>query len=129
MIQAPTDNEVSVDFVKLAEIAQQSEISSTLLADVLGTDTMEIAESLGIGFDALQSEEVAQSRMSQTRLRELVEILVKIEPLMGSANSAFTRYRNELLPNYGASAEQLIKEGRANSVCHYIDRMTAGGYN
>ncbi len=129
MIQAPTDNEVSVDFVKLAEIAQQSEISSTLLADVLGTDTKEIAESLEIGFDALQSEEVAQSRMSQTRLRELVEILVKMEPLMGSANSAFTWYRSELLPSFGASAEQLVKEGRAISVCRYIERMTAGGYN
>ncbi len=129
MIQAPTDNEDSVDFVKLAEIAQQCEISATLLADVLGTDTKEIAESLGITLDALHSVEEVRSQISQTRLLELVEILVKIEPLMGSANSAFTWYRNELHPSYGASAEQLVKEGRANSVCHYIDRMTAGGYN
>ena len=45
---------------------------------------MIVAETLGLAVDAISKKDRIRSSMTQTRLRELVEILDKVEPLMGS---------------------------------------------
>ena len=115
--------------MKLDEIVEEEVISPTLLAGLLRTHKKEVAETLGLAVDAISRKERIQSPITQSRLREMVEILNKVEPLMGSTITAYAWYRSEPLPSFGGvTPEQLVKEGRANAVRKYLDRMMAGGY-
>ena len=113
----------------LDSIVENEIISPALLVAQLRTQKREVAETLGLPPDALSRSTRIGSRKTQTRLREMVEILNQVEPLMGSAITAYAWYRSEPLPSFGEmTAEHLVKEGRARSVRRYLARMMAGGY-
>ena len=113
----------------LKKIVEDNVISPTLLAAQLRTQKREVAETLGLSMDAITRTQRIDSPKTQSRLREMVEILNKVEPLMGSSITAYAWYRSEPLPSFGGgTAEQMVKEGRANAVRNYLDRMMAGGY-
>ncbi|MCY4129996.1 MAG: MbcA/ParS/Xre antitoxin family protein [Gammaproteobacteria bacterium] len=115
--------------MKLDRIVEEDVISPTLLAGLLRTHKKEVAETLGLAVDAISRKERIRSAMTQTRLREMVEILNKVEPLMGSPITAYAWYRSEPLPSFGGiTPEHLVKEGRAEDVRRYLDRMMSGGY-
>lgn len=115
--------------MNLKKIVNDDVISPSLLASVLRTHKKEVAETLGLATDAISRKERIRSRATQTRLREMVEILHKVEPLMGSSITAYAWFRSEPLPSFGGmTPEQLVREGRANAVHRYLDRMMAGGY-
>lgn len=115
--------------MRLAKIVEDDLISPTLLAGLLRTHKKEVAETLGLAVDAISRKDRIRSAMTQTRLREMVEILNKVEPMMGSPITAYAWYRSEPLPSFGGDTpEQLVKEGRAEVVRSYLDRMMAGGY-
>ena len=60
-------------------------------------------------------------------LRELVEVLNKVEPRFGSELMAYAWYRSEPLPGFdGRTAMQLVQEGKAQQVLEYIDAVDAG---
>ena len=64
---------------------------------------------------------------TQRRLRELVEVLNKVEPRFGSELMAYAWYRSEPLPGFdGRTAMQLVQEGKAQQVLEYIDAVDAG---
>ena len=115
--------------MNLKKIVERDVISPTRLASHLRTQKREVAETLGLSMDAITRTNRIDSPKTQSRLREMVEILNKVEPLMGSSITAYAWYRSEPLPSFGGlTAEQLVKDGRANSVRRYLDRMMAGGY-
>ena len=63
----------------------------------------------------------------QRRLRELVEVLNKVEPRFGSELMAYAWYRSEPLPGFdGRTAMQLVQDGKAQQVLEYIDAVDAG---
>ena len=67
------------------------------------------------------------SDKTQRRLREMVEVLNKVEPRFGSALLAYAWYRSEPLPGFdGRTAMQLVREGRASDVLDAIDAVDAG---
>lgn len=115
--------------MELDKIVEEEVISPTLLAGLLRTHKKEVAETLGLAVDAISRRDRIRSAMTQTRLREMVEILNKVEPLMGSPITAYAWYRSEPLPSFGGvTPEQLVKEGRSNDVRQYLDRTMSGGY-
>ena len=115
--------------MELKKIVEDDVISPTRLAALLRTQKKEVAETLGLSMDAITRAHRIDSPKTQSRLREMVEILNKVEPLMGSSVTAYAWYRSEPLQSFGGvTAEQLVKDGRANSVRRYLDRMMAGGY-
>jgi hypothetical protein len=64
---------------------------------------------------------------TQKRLREMVEILNRVEPRFGSALIAYAWFRSEPLAGFGGqSAMQLVQDGRADEVMAYIDAVDAG---
>jgi hypothetical protein len=94
---------------------------------VLRTTSEEIARSAGLGKDAIQRKDRLRSDKTQRRLREVTEIINKVEPRFGSALMAYAWYRSEPLPGFsGLTAMQLVREGRANEVLDYIDAVDAG---
>ena len=65
----------------------------------------------------------------ETRLRELIEILNRVLPWAGSPLAAYAWYRSQSLPSFGdITPEQLVRDGRADDVRHYLDRIAAGGF-
>ena len=71
----------------------------------------------------------SRSDKTQRRLREMVEIINKVEPRFGSAMMAYAWYRSEPLPGFsGLTAMQLVRSGRADDVLEYVDAVDAGVY-
>ncbi len=97
------------------------------IADALQTTSEEIARTAGLGKDAIQRKDRLKSNKTQRRLREMVEVINKVEPRFGSALIAYAWYRSEPLPGFsGQTAMQLVRDGRADDVLDYVDAVDAG---
>ena len=113
--------------MNLAAIADQSLFSPSLLAAVLLTTQDDIARTIGLGRDAVARKDRVASAKTQTRLREMAEIVNRVEPRFGSALLAYAWMRSEPLPGYGGlTAMHLLQQGRAGEVMDLIDAVDAG---
>jgi Protein of unknown function (DUF2384) len=122
-----TGNSGRTDGMNLAEYAEGGLFSPRKIADALRTTSAEIARTAGLGIDAVQRKTRIRSDRTQRRLREMTEILNKVEPRFGSALMAYAWYRSQPLPGFaGMTAMQLVRDGRADDVLEYIDAVDAG---
>ncbi len=97
------------------------------IADAFRTTSEEVARTAGLGKDAVQRKDRVRSDKTQRRLREMIEIINKVEPRFGSSLMAYAWYRSEPLPGFsGQTAMQLVRSGRADDVLDYIDAVDAG---
>ena len=113
----------------LAQFSDNGLFAPRKIADALRTTSAEVARSAGLGRDAVQRKDRLGSDRTQRRLREMVEVLNKVEPRFGSALMAYAWYRSEPLPGFsGQTAMQLVRDGRAEEVLDYIDAVDAGLY-
>lgn len=97
------------------------------IANAFRTTSEEVARTAGLGKDAVQRKDRVRSDKTQRRLREMVEIVNKVEPRFGSTLIAYAWYRSEPLPGFsGMTAMQLVRESRAEDVLDYIDAVDAG---
>ncbi len=111
----------------LAQYADNGMFAPRKIADALRTTSEEIARTAGLGKDAIQRKERIRSDKTQRRLREMIEIVNKVEPRFGSALMAYAWYRSEPLSGFsGQTAMQLVREGRAGEVLEFIDAVDAG---
>lgn len=111
----------------LAHYADDGMFAPAKIARAFRTTSDEVARSAGLGRDAVQRKDRVRSDKTQRRLREMVEIINKVEPRFGSALMAFAWYRSEPLAGLsGQTAMQLVKSGRADDVLEYIDAVDAG---
>jgi len=117
---------------------------ATFLQDVLGGDgdiatdrlvlalritRTELAAALGLSRDSVSKVARLKSRATQTRLRDVAEIINRVLPWAGSVPQAFAWYRAQPLPAFGdRTPEDLVKEGRAGAVKDYLSRIAIGGY-
>ncbi|EGX99975.1 hypothetical protein AZA_89859 [Nitrospirillum viridazoti Y2] len=113
--------------MSLTQYADHGLFAPAKIADSLRTTSEEIARSAGLGRDAIQRKDRLRSAKTQRRLREMVEVINKVEPRFGSALIAYAWYRSEPLPGFaGQTAMQLVRDGRADDVLEYIDAVDAG---
>jgi len=113
----------------LAQYADDGVFAPKKIADAFRTTSEEIARTAGLGKDAVQRKDRVRSDKTQRRLREMVEIVNKVEPRFGSGLMAYAWYRSEPLPGFsGRTAMQLVREGRADDVLEFIDAVDAGVY-
>ena len=111
----------------LAQYAVDGLFAPRRIAETLRTTSEEIARTAGLGKDAIQRKDRIGSDRTQRRLREMVEVINKVEPRFGSALMAYAWYRSEPLPGFsGQTAMQLVRSGRADDVLEYIDAVDAG---
>jgi hypothetical protein len=107
--------------------SEQGQFAPGRIATVLRTTKDEIAHTVGLGRDALMRPDRIASPKTQKRLREMVEILNRVEPRFGSALIAYAWYRSEPLAGFaGLTAMQLVQEGQAGDVMAYIDAVDSG---
>ena len=113
--------------MKLAQYSDHGLFAPNKIAAVFRTTREEIARTVGLGKDAIQRKDRVRSDKTQRRLREMVEIINKVEPRFGSALMAYAWFRSEPLPGFsGQTAMQLVRDGRAEEVLDFIDAVDAG---
>ena len=115
--------------MRFQEFMEDQVFSPTLVAETLRTTKSEIAATLGLGRDAFARESRIRARKTQSRLRQMLEILNRVESMTGSPLAAYAWFRAEPLPGFGGvTPDQLLRQGRADHVHAYLDRIMAGGY-
>jgi uncharacterized protein (DUF2384 family) len=113
----------------LVQYSDEGFFAPRKIAEAFRTTSEEVAKTAGLGKDAVQRKERVRSDKTQRRLREMLEIVNKVEPRFGSALIAYAWYRSEPLPGFsGQTAMQLVRGGRADEVLDYIDAVDAGIY-
>lgn len=113
--------------MSLAQYSDNGIFVPRKIADAFRTTSEEVARTIGLGRDAIQRKDRIRSDKTQRRLREMIEIINKVEPRFGSALIAYAWYRSEPLPGFsGQTAMQLVRSGRADEVLDYIDAVDAG---
>lgn len=113
--------------MNLAALSEDSQFSPRLIAERLLTSVDDVARSTGLGRDALSRRDRIATPKTQRRLREMVEVLNRVQPRFGSDLIAYAWYRSEPLPGFGGlTAMHLVSQGRAAEVTGYIDAVDAG---
>lgn len=115
--------------MRFEELLENQVFSPTLIANALRTTKAEIAGTLGLGKDAFSRASRIQARKTQVRLRQMLEVLNRVEAETGSPLAAYAWFRGQPLQSFGgATPDMLVREGRADHVHTFLDRVTAGGY-
>jgi hypothetical protein len=112
-----------------ATAAADGGVAVDRLSDILRITRAELATAAGLSRDAVAKATRARTPATQARLRDIVEILNRVRPWAGSPQQAFAWFRSQPLPSFGdQTAEALVREGRAETVKRYLDRVAVGGY-
>jgi hypothetical protein len=94
-----------------------------------GLTKAELATCLGLAEDTLHRFSRATAPKTQRRLRELLEILARVEPWAGGRLQALAWYRGQGIPALGdATAEALVRQEQAHVVRAWLDAYAAGAY-
>ena len=110
-------------------VGQDGTIAPEALSDCLRVTRLQLAAASGLSRDAVSKTVRLQASATQARLRDVVEIINRVLPWAGSVPQAFAWYRAQPLPSFGQqTAEDLVKEGRAEDVKRYLSRIAIGGY-
>ena len=95
----------------------------------LGLTKKQLAETIGLGPEALYKSERANAARTQTRLNEMFEILTRVGDWAGGPAQALAWYRGEPIPAFGdRTAESLVKSGQAGALRDYLDSLALGGF-
>lgn len=110
--------------------AEGGQFAPSRIAEALRTTRDEVARTVGLGRDAIMRPDRIASAKTQKRLREMVEILNRVEPRFGSPLIAYAWYRSQPLAGFsGLTAMQMVRDGHAAEVMDYIDAVDAGVYS
>lgn len=113
----------------IEDVIVADRISVEALSAAVRTSKEELARSAGLGRDAVMRKARVESPATQRRLREMVEILTRVQGWAGSPLTAYAWYRGTPLPGFGdRTAEMLVREGRADAVRRYLDEVALGGF-
>lgn len=108
---------------------ERGTISVERVAQYFGMSRAQLAATVGMRPETLQSSKRAGAAKTQTRLREMLEIVGRVTDWAGGPLQAMAWYRAEPLPGFGGrTAESLVKEGRAAAVRDHLDRVALGGF-
>jgi hypothetical protein len=99
------------------------------LADSFGMSKTQLAETVGLGREALYKTTRLRASKTQGRLREMLEIVSRVSAWAGGKQQAMAWYRAQPIPAFGGrTAEHLVKSGKASAVRDYLDHIAMGGF-
>lgn len=94
-----------------------------------GLSKKELAETIGLAPETLYKASRRNAPRTQSRLREMNEILTRVSAWAGGPAQAMAWYRAEPIPAFGSrTAEQLVKSGQAGALRDYLDSIALGGF-
>ncbi len=100
-----------------------------LVADTFRMTKGQLAETVGIGAAAIGKAERRTAPRTQSRVREMLEIVFRVREWAGGETQAMAWYRSQPIPALdGRTPEALVKAGQAVSVRDYLDHLALGGF-
>ena len=133
--RAPKQTAQSAKLIAASRLTQASYLDATgfvkvdVAAAALRMSKAQLAESAGLGKDVLQKAARRTSPKTQARIREMLEILQRVQDWAGGGAQAMAWYRAEPIPAFGGrTAEALVGSGDAKAVRDYLDHVARGGY-
>jgi hypothetical protein len=103
--------------------------SQVELVDDYGLTKKQLAETVGLSPEALYKRDRLTAPKTQSRLREMNEILTRVAGWAGGPAQAMAWYRAEPIPAFGGrTAESLVKSGEAGPLRDYLDSIALGGF-
>jgi hypothetical protein len=110
-------------------ISPDGTIEPDRLGAALHITKTELAAASGLSRDAVSKTRRLQAPATQTRLREVAEIINRILPWCGSVQQAFAWYRSQPIPAFGdQTAEELVRAGRSGHLRNYLAGIAVGGF-
>jgi hypothetical protein len=110
-------------------ITAEGFVTANGLAKILHITQNDLADVTGLSRDSVSKKDWCKSRTTQARLRDTVEIINRVSEWSGGIGRTFAWFRSQPLPSFGdKTAEDLVKEGRAEAVKSYLARIVDGGY-
>jgi hypothetical protein len=99
------------------------------VADAFRMSKQQLAGTLGLAPETLYKPSRAHAPKTQARVREMVEIISRVEEWAGGKLQAMAWYRAQPIPAFGGrTAEALVKSGHASAVRDYLDHIAMGGF-
>ena len=115
--------------VALALIDASGHVSADRVATTFGMSKTQLAETVGLRREALSKALRQRAPKTQSRLREMLEIVGRVSDWAGGKEQAMAWYRAEPIPAFGGrTAEALVKSGQAGAVRDYLDHIATGGF-
>jgi len=110
-------------------ISRDGVVEPDQLSQALRITKGELAAASGLSRDAVSKTRRSQAPATQSRLREVAEIINRILPWCGSVPQAFAWYRSQPIPAFGdQTAEDLVRAGRSEHLKSYLSGIAIGGY-
>lgn len=115
--------------MEIRDMAIDAGFSPQAVAAQLKTTKAELAGTLGLSRDSLSRSSRIGAPKTQMRLRQMLEILHRVDVELGSPLVAYAWFRSEPLPGFANRTPcQLVRDGKAHMVHAYLDQVLEGGY-
>jgi hypothetical protein len=126
----PTSSPVNAELsVAGRYLSRDGLVDVDLVAKSFGMTKASLAETLGFADDTLQRFSRTAAPKTQRRLRDMLEILTRVERWAGGMPQALGWYRGQGIPALGdQTAEVLVKSDQAVFVRRYLDGLAAGSF-
>jgi hypothetical protein len=99
------------------------------VAATFGMSKGQLAETIGLSREALYKLARLEAPKTQSRLKEMLEIVSRISDWAGGKSQAMAWYRAQPIAAFGGrTAESLVKEGQAGALRDYLDHIALGGF-
>jgi hypothetical protein len=99
------------------------------VADTFQMSKGQFAETLGLKRETLYKAGRAAAPKTQTRVREMLEIISRVADWAGGEAQAMAWYRAQPIAAFGGrTAEALVKSGEAAGLRDYLDHIAIGGF-
>lgn len=104
-------------------------IDAERLASGLFISLSQLAETAGLAATTISKRARRTTPKTQARLREMLEILDRVDGWAGGEPQALSWYRAQPIPALnGRTAEALVQDGQAAAVRSYLDHLALGGF-
>jgi hypothetical protein len=104
-------------------------VSADGVADLFGISKQQLAETIGLDPQTLYKANRATAPRTQSRLREMLEIIARVSDWAGGQQRAMAWYRAQPIAAFGGrTAEALVKDGKAGALRDYLDHLAQGGF-
>ena len=108
---------------------QQGFLTVEKVAATFGMSKGQLAETIGLSREALYKLARLEAPKTQSRLKEMLEIVSRVSGWAGGKEQAMAWYRAQPIAAFGGrTAESLVKDGQAGALRDYLDHIARGGF-
>lgn len=108
---------------------QKGLVTVEKVAATFGMSKGQLAETIGLSREALYKLARLEAPKTQSRLKEMLEIVSRVSGWAGGKVQAMAWYRAQPIAAFGGrTAEALVKDGQAGALRDYLDHIALGGF-